>query len=342
MGRIYQRYEGGSYYGYWTDLKGKHHRRALKTRDAAVARSRLRQLELVPTEPSARARHTLKQAIGNLLDVVERGNAGPTWGAYRQKGENLVDVLGDVDVSELNRDTLLAYVRHRKIEGVGDSTIHKEMVVARRALAEARDRGLWSGEPRAIVPSIKVRYEPRQRWLTPKQASALLSELEPDRRLWAALACWGGMCLGEVERLRWEHVDLKTGRIRVPGTKRASRLRVIPIAPALLKLLKTAKRIGDKVVRKWGNVRRDLHAAVERINAAQAKVKRKPQPLPKVSPNDLRRTFASWLKQKGVDSFTVAKLLGHSSSKMVEMVYGQLDDATFARAVAALPKVSNG
>ena len=41
----------------------------------------------------------------------------------------------------------------------------------------------------------------------------------------------------------------------------------------------------------------------------------------RVSPNDLRRTFASWLKQASVDSFVVAQLLGHSSSRMVEMVY---------------------
>ena len=349
MGRIYQRYEGGPYYGYWTDIKGKHHRRALSTRDAAVARSRLRQFELVPTERTARPSHSLRQAIANLLDVVERGNAGPTWGAYRQKGENLIDVLGDVDVADLTRDGFLQYVKQRKIEGAADGTVHKELVVARRALAEARDRGLWTGDPRTVVPSIKVRYEPRRRWLTPPQASALLDELEVGRRLWAALATWAGLCLGEIERLRWEHVSLKpekigkvrfAGRIHVPGTKRASRQRVVPIPLVLAKMLKQAakgRNPNDAVVHRWPNVRRDLAAAVVRANA---KTKKKLPAMPRVSPNDLRRTFASWLKQRGIDSFTVGKLLGHSSSKMVELVYGQLDDATFARAIAALPRAA--
>ena len=61
--------------------------------------------------------------------------------------------------------------------------------------------------------------------------------------------------------------------------------------------------------------------------------------LARVSPNDLRRTFASWLKQAQVDSFVVAQLLGHSSSRMVELVYGRLDAKTLEGAVNRLPSV---
>ena len=56
-----------------------------------------------------------------------------------------------------------------------------------------------------------------------------------------------------------------------------------------------------------------------------------------VSPNDLRRAYASWLKQRGVDSAAVAKLLGHASTRMVDLVYGHLSDDTLASAVAVLP-----
>lgn len=348
MGRIYQRRPGGPYYGYWTDVKNEHHRQALRTRDPVIARARLRQLELVSTDAAAFGKHPLHQAIADLLEVVSHGNADGTYRSYKQKGANLIEVIGDVACSELTRDSLLAYIRHRKGEGAMDGTIHKEFVVLRRALTEASDRGLWRGDARKLVPSIKVRYEPRRRWLTPKQAEAMLSELAGHRRLWASLACWGGLCLGEIERLRWEHVDLKRLRIHVPGTKRASRQRSIPIAPGLAAMLRFASRkkaSSEKVVAKWSSVRRDLAAAVARVNrkAAEHAAKRKrkaPSPMPVVSPNDLRRTFASWLKQRGLDSYTVGKLLGHSSSKMVELVYGQLDDATFARAIAALPRAA--
>src|SRR5262249_38124827 len=56
-------------------------------------------------------------------------------------------------------------------------------------------------------------------------------------------------------------------------------------------------------------------------------------------PNDLRRTLASWLKQRGVDSMTVARLLGHTTSRMVEMVYEHLNDNSLIDAVSTLPVV---
>jgi len=40
-----------------------------------------------------------------------------------------------------------------------------------------------------------------------------------------------------------------------------------------------------------------------------------------VSPNDLRRSYASWLEQGGQDSMLVARLMGNSAA-MVEKVYG--------------------
>lgn len=355
MGTIYQRKPGGPYYGYWTDLKGRHHRKTLRTRDPQVARQRLRQLELVSTDAAAHSRHTLRAAIGDLLAVVEHGNAVDTWKSYRQKGENLVDYFGDVELGNLTRDGLLAYVRHRKLKKAEDGTIHKELVVLRRALIEAKNRKLWDGDPRALVPSIKVSYEPREVWLSPRDGARLLDEItQPSRRLWAALAMLSGLRLSEVERLTWAHVDLDAKRLRAPGKKTRGAWRLLPIGPDLEKLLRAAKKASkpkpeDRIVPKWPNVRRDLAAAIERINKADAehaaKRRRKPPaPLPRVTPNDLRRTFASWLKQQGVDSFTVAKMLGHSSSKMVELVYGRLSDETFVAAMSSLPrlKVSNG
>ncbi len=352
MGTIYQRKPGGTFYGYWTDTKNRHKRQSLRTKDQQVARARLRQLELVSTDPAAHSRHTLRAAIGNLLEVVSHGNAAATWKAYRQKGENLIDGLGDVEVSTLAKADVMAYVRMRTARGAAAGTVHKELVVLRRALAEARERSLWAGDPRHVVPSIKVRYEPRERWLDARNGARLLGELErPARRLWAALAMLAGLRLSEIELLKWEHVDLAAKRLRVPGRKTAGAWRIVPIAPDLERLLKSAaKRKGERVVAKWPNVRRDMAAAIERLNKADAATAKKrgrkpPTKLQPVSPNDLRRTFASWLKQQGMDSLVVARLLGHSSTAMVDKVYGRLAESNFTAAIGALPRlrlVSNG
>lgn len=149
----------------------------------------------------------------------------------------------------------------------------------------------------------------------------------------------GGMRAGEIERLRWETVMDRL--VRVPGTKTDKSRRTIPIAPALMHRLsqvhESARR--GSVVEHWGNVRRDLRAAVRRANSAAsgAAVVQPPEPIPFVSPNDLRRTFASWLAQNNVPLLVIASLLGHSSTRMVEKVYGKLSAKNMDDAIAVLP-----
>jgi integrase len=57
-----------------------------------------------------------------------------------------------------------------------------------------------------------------------------------------------------------------------------------------------------------------------------------------VTPNDLRRTFGSWLAQRGVPLFHAAKLMGHGSTKMLERIYAQLAPENARDAIALLPE----
>jgi integrase len=328
VGRIYQRKPGGTWHGYWTDLRGQPRRQSLRTRDQQVARAKLRKLELGSADPATHSHHTLRDAIGNMLAVVAVERAAATATAYAQKGHHLTRLLGgDTEVGAITRDAVMRYIATRQSETAANGTIHKELVVLRRALAEARTRNLWSGSIEAIVPKVRVVYHPKEVWLDEHQAESFLTKVAARRRLWVMLAMWGGLSLGEVERIRWEHVDFGRAKMRVPGTKRTSRWRVVPITPQLLEALRAGapKRLLGPIVTRWRNVRRDLARAAE-----LAKV-------PKVTPNDLRRTFASWLKNQKTDSAVVARLLGHTSTKMVDLVYGRLSEDTLAEAVSRLP-----
>jgi len=339
MGRIYKRNDDGPYWGDWTDPNGKRQQRSLRTKDRRVATERLRGHELAAT-PQARGRkQRLSEAIGYMISTLHDKAEG-TRDMYRKKGRRIAKTFGDPFVHEITRDTLSEYIARRLNETDtehGDAsphTVQKELITIRRALREAHERGILPVLP--AMPRHSPRYKPREVWLTPPQFEQVCAELEPQRRLWASLAALAGGSAGEVERCDWAKVDLDRGKLFLPGTKRETRARWVGIAPALLsKLLEVpeAERMGP-IAGTWGNVRRDLHAAVARANAKQPTGA--PQ-IPKVSPNDLRRTFASWLVQNGVPLLTVATLMGHSSTRMVEKVYGKLSKANFDEAIAALP-----
>jgi hypothetical protein len=128
---------------------------------------------------------------------------------------------------------------------------------------------------------------------------------------------------GELEKLQWSDVDLVRGTIRVPKGK--TKARTVPIHPVLRPWLEALRQSTGPVIEPWGSDKRELQRACERAG------------VPRVTPNDLRRTFATWLKQNDVDSAVVAAMMGHSWAAMVDKVYGKLDEATYRRAIAKLP-----
>lgn len=281
-----------------------------------------------PADP-AEGSHTVADALNRMVQVGCLDNARGTVQCYLQRAGHVVRLLGDIAVRQLHLDDVQEYCSLRLREGAARETVRKELVTLRRALSLAAARGLLRTDPAALIPRFRAQYTPRRRWLTPQDFERLLAPFPPERRRWLLLATFGGCRLSEVEGLRWEHVDFVNKALLVPGTKTKGSHRRIPMHPLLQAELARETGASDTpLTPKWRNVRRDLAKACEGLGLAR------------VSPNDLRRTFASWLKQAQVDSFVVAQLLGHSSSRMVELVYGRLDAKTLENAVSRLPSVN--
>jgi integrase len=150
--------------------------------------------------------------------------------------------------------------------------------------------------------------------VTQEDANKLMAELPTHHAARIAYAFGTGGRDGEVERaIPHDDVDWTAGEVRIRGTKTHASKRTIPVTrlmrPYLLRALQgVAPGMG---FRPWGNCNRDLAAACKRIG------------IPRVSMNDLRRSFASWHLHAGVSTYVVSRMLGHTSSTMVERVYGQ-------------------
>jgi integrase len=346
MGRIYKR--GPTWWGDYRDTTGARRRESLATRDRAVAVQRLRERELAGPTDRAAHRKTVGGALSHLLDVVYAGRAAATVSCYRQKARHLVRLIGsDRPLAAVDRAMVQRYRAARIAERASDGTVAKELVVLRLALAEQGIEG--------VVPRSSARYVPRDRHLSPVQFRAVLDHLAPKRRLWLMAAAYLGCRDGELNELRWRDIDLRRRIASIRGRKTSSSHRpFIPIPDALLPWLAEAGRHAKpdgQVVEAWTNRRRAITAAYWHVigftppknwTKGTARGGGSIAGAPRLSPNDLRRTFASWLKQAGVDSLAVAHLLGHSSTRMVEMVYGRLNEQTYRTAIAALPGCDAG
>ena len=123
--------------------------------------------------------------------------------------------------------------------------------------------------------------------------------------------------LGETERARWEDIREDRTFVRLRGTKTELSDRFVPIAgQAAMTLLShavtNAQGEGGMLFQPWTNHRRDIADACKRAS------------IERCSPNDLRRTFATWLRRAGISPDLIAPAMGHVDSRMVERVYGRL------------------
>jgi integrase len=165
----------------------------------------------------------------------------------------------------------------------------------------------------------------------------LLAQLPADRAARCAFIVGTSAEWGATERARRE--DVSDDQVRVRGTKRETRDRVVPLVfPDQRALVKFALEHGEGTAgllfAPWANVRRDLLVACERITEGLRKEKpHAPSYLP-LSPNDLRRSFAHWMSGAGLPNEVIAPLMGHRDTRMLDRVYNQKTPGELARAMA--------
>jgi integrase len=266
--------------------------------------------------------------------------------------------LGATPLDKLRKthiDGLVVALRQR---GLSDSSVRQVYTVLRAALEDAQLDGLIARNPCTLVkrPSVARR---EAKHLDANTVAAVLQAAEGLRyRPVLVLIAATGLRRGEALALRWEHINLKDGALKVAATlgrvgdglvitepKSPRSRRTVPLASAIVALLK-AHRAAQAAERlhagnQWtdsglvfttefgGPVDpRNLLRTIE-IAADKAGVEN-------VGVHTLRHSAAvAWL-EAGVHIKAVADLLGHSSISITGDIYGHTSDATTRAAVDGL------
>lgn len=161
------------------------------------------------------------------------------------------------------------------------------------------------------------------------------AERDPHARAALLLLAMTGARSGEILATEWEHVDLERRLIRLPDSK-SGKVRLIPLPPPAVELLRTLPRLGKYVVagRDLEKPRVDLKGVWKRIAKSAALVG--------VTPHDLRRTWG--LEMSRVAGIRIASRgLGHTSIAITESTYtpegfAAIQDAADAVAGRLLPE----
>jgi integrase len=115
-----------------------------------------------------------------------------------------------------------------------------------------------------------------------------------------------GCRLSEIQKLKWEFVDLKAGLLRLPDSKTGAKL--VPIGQAAISAFKGIAKVKDNPYVITGQVESqhltDMQRPWRRL--------RKRAGLDGLRIHDLRHSFASDALQLGEDLPMIGKLLGHT------------------------------
>lgn len=316
----------GYYYAQWFDPQGKRHQRSTRQTDKRAAEAVAREWERQSADPvyAAATQTTLESALVALIvEGQELSRAGKlaasTVRTYRTRAGHFVRILGhNARLASVDACAVDKYLSARRLDGASEHTLAKELAQLRKTLRLAKRRGTWHGDIDAVIPArFDPNYTPRIRVLSAEELSKLLGTLLPDRAARVAFMVATSAEYGATERAL--RVDVGRDSVKVRGSKTELRDRTVPVVAEFQKsliayALQHAEGTKGKLFRPWarGSYIRDLHAACARAG------------IPECSPNDFRRTLATWLREAGVPAELVSPLLGHCDTQMVERVYGRI------------------
>jgi integrase len=215
------------------------------------------------------------------------------------------------------------------------ATVNRYFTSLSRVYSKAANEWEWlEYSPMRRVPKLR---EPRGRvrFLSEPERDALLgacgADLDPLLYPFVVLALSTGARAGELQRLTWRDIDLKTGRGKLENTKNGDRRAIAFRGHALeqLKALARVRRIDTPWVfpAKSGIEPWNYRHAWYRVLAASG--------IKDFRFHDLRHTAASYLAMNGASLPEIAAILGHKTLVMVQR-YAHMSDEHISGAVESM------
>ena len=236
---------------------------------------------------------------------------------------------------EIKPGKISEYRNQRKKAGAKAETINHELGLMKKAFNVAIREWEWCQEN--PVSKIKMEKVPRGRvrYLTEGDFQKIYNASPKWSQPILIFARYTGLRMSNVLELTWEQVDLKSRLVQVEETKNGEPLS-IPLCNYLYDNLISIKNMGLDPTRVFpSNLK--LESFKQKVRRA-FKSACKTAGIKDFRWHDLRHDFASQLVQKGVELYTVQKLLGHKDSRMTQR-YAHLSPKNFQDAIHSLDEI---
>lgn len=277
-------------------------------------------------------KRTLKPSSYRPLEIAWRKHVEPVWGKHKITGIVFTDVQAWVTRMSVGDAKAKPAVKPYS----ATSVIRSYGVLAAILDDAVKDRRLPANPARGVdlprktkKPHVYLSHDDVARFADASNYPLLVRTL-----------AYCGLRWGEAVALRVQDVDLVKRRLRIErnavrvdakiivGTPKTHELRTVAFPKFLLPAMKEAckDRHQDDVLFPGpnGSYMRPPHTGKNRVSWFDAAVKL--ASIPRVTPHDLRHTYASFAVSAGANVKVLQRNLGHASAAMTLDVYAELFD----------------
>lgn len=257
-----------------------------------------------------------------------------SWRSDVCRAKSLLQHLGTRVAMELNQKDIDEYRTIRLGEKTrrggppSPATLDLELAQLKRMCSYAEACGRLPKNPVEKVSKLNV---PNVRQVSIKEAEfvKLVEAAGPSYRPILLIAFDTGMRRGEILGLRWSQVDLATGTLRLGAadtkTKKPRNIALTARVVDALRGLKMGRRddyvfVSERTGTKWEELRR-------KFNKARAAIGR-----PDLHFHDLRRSFVTNARRRGVQESVIMRMSGHRTRSVFDR-YNVVDDEDVVAAV---------
>jgi len=248
-------------------------------------------------------------------------------------GERSLVQVGVIDLEKIKRNMTKA--------GRAPKTISDCLGLVRHVFNYASRRGAYEGKNPVSLIKLPKKDNKRVRFLSRDEAARLLKAMSMrSRKLHdiCLLSLYSGLRAGEIFNLTWGDVDFERGQLFVREPK-SGKNRFAYLTSETLGMLSDRYADQEKKDFVFASSRGRKSAYVSNLFEKVVKElgfnEGVSDTRQRVVFHTLRHTYASWLVEKGVDIYTVSKLLGHSNIIMTQR-YSHLGENSLRAAVKRL------
>ena len=341
-----------TYYAEWS-LGNKQRRKSLSTKNKAAAINAAHALHdkiCNGDRLEAPKEYTVDEAVQLYLDTCRARRLKPrTMTAYEYTLGNLTDFCRERPVVYIGRFGQVEFWAFAKtMSHLAKKTVYDRMVIVQQCFK-------WCCDDAEIIQKNPIRKlklkkpsSSKKPCFTPQQLRELIVNADDYLRPIVVFLGYTGCRVGEMQELLWEDVHLDANGngvldIRLGGSDgetKGKKSRRIPIHPELRPYLESMPRIDERVFHSRpsrlyprGNGRLVDTRLLDQIKALCARCGfENPK---QYTTHTFRHTFASMLARQNVSQRYALQLMGHTSSKILDMYFSVYDEDA-ARAIESI------